>query len=82
MLDARIFDDMASRLARLLPSGTLELRQDFEKNARTILQNTLEKMDLVTREEFDIQVALLQKTSTRLKALEKRVEHLEQAETD
>ena len=80
MLDARIFDDMASQLAKLLPPGAEELKKDFEKNTRAMLQSTLAKMDMVTREDFDIQTALLQKTTARLKELEQRVVALEQSE--
>lgn len=77
MLDARIFDDMAEQLGKLLPPGVNEMRQDFEQNARSVIQSTLAKMDLVTREDFDVQVALLQKTSARLNELEERIKVLE-----
>ncbi len=82
MLDARIFDEMAEQLGKLLPPGVSELKSDFEHNARTVVQSTLAKMDLVTREDFDVQVALLEKTNARLKALEERVSVLEAAAHD
>ncbi len=77
MLDARVFDTMAQQLGKLLPSGADELKADFERNARAVLQSTLAKMDLVTREDFDVQAALLQKTVMRIKELEQRVINLE-----
>jgi BMFP domain-containing protein YqiC len=77
MLDARIFDDMADQLSKILPAGASELKADFEKNSKAVVQSALAKMDLVTREDFDVQVALLQKTTLRLKALEERIAALE-----
>ena len=77
MIDARLFDDLAENLGKLLPPGVSDMKSDFEKNAKTVLQSTLNKMDLVTREEFDIQAAVLQKTRARLKALEERLDQLD-----
>lgn len=77
MIDARLFDEMASRLSSLLPPGLADLKTDFEKNAKAVLQSTLGKMDLVTREEFDVQSAVLQKTREKLQKLEERVAALE-----
>ena len=56
-------------------------QEDFEKNARAAVQSTLAKMDLVTREEFDIQAALLQRTREKLDRLEKLLDE-QQANTD
>lgn len=77
MIDARVFDEMAKQMAGLLPPAAGELKKDFEQNARAMMQSTLSKMDLVSREDFDIQVAVLQKTTRRLKELEARLEALE-----
>ncbi len=77
MIDAKVFDNMAQQLGKLLPAGVEELKSDFENNARAVIQNTLSKMDLITREEFDVQTALLQKTALRVKGLEKRISKLE-----
>ncbi len=77
MIDARVFDDLAEGLGKLLPSGVSELKTDFEQNAKAMLQSTLGKMDLVTREEFDVQTAVLQKTRSKLEELEKRLAELE-----
>jgi len=78
MIDARIFDDLADTLAKLLPPGVSELKDDFERNAKSAIQQSLGKLDLVTREEFDVQMAVLQKTTLlRLEALESRLAEIE-----
>jgi len=77
MMDPKVIDDLARRLSRVVPSGLREARQDIEKNFRTVLQNTLAKMDLVTREEFDVQTRLLARTREKPQALEKPMAELE-----
>ena len=71
-----VLDDLVDRLGSVLPSGASELKADFEKNARSTVQAALTRMDLVTREEFDIQVALLQRTREKLDRLEKLVDSM------
>ncbi len=56
------FDEITERLGRLLPEGAQEMRADFERNARVVLQQALSRMDLVTREEFDAQADVLART--------------------
>jgi len=70
-------DDLAERLGRLLPEGAQEMRADFERNARSTLQATLSRMDLVTREEFDVQADVLARSREQIEALEQRVAALE-----
>jgi len=77
MFDTKAIDDIASRLADSIPSGLHNLKEDFEKNFRAILQSALGKMDLVTREEFEVQKAVLAKTRSKLDEFEKRVTELE-----
>ena len=77
MIDPKIFDDLAKRLADSVPTGVRQLQSDFEKNVRATMQATFAKMDLVTREEFDVQQAVLARTRSRLEELEKRVAELE-----
>lgn len=77
MVDARLFDELAENLGKLLPPGVSEMKTDFETNAKAALQSALGKMDLVTREEFDVQKAVLEKTRERLGELEKRLADLE-----
>ncbi len=71
------FDEVAERLGRMLPEGAREMREDFERNARTMMQSTLSRMDLVTREEFDVQADVLARTREQLEQMEARVAALE-----
>ena len=80
--DPKIFDDLASKLTDAIPEGARELQMDMEKNARTLLSNTLDRLDLVTREEFDVQKAVLARTRAKVEALEKQVAALEKAVSD
>jgi hypothetical protein len=77
VIDTRILDEVAQSLGKLLPPGVGELKEDFERNARAAVQGALAKMDLVTREEFDVQAALLSRTREKLEALNARVALLE-----
>ncbi len=69
-------DELAKRISSLIPSDVKHLQGDFENNTRRLLQVTLGKMNLVTREEFDVQSAVLQRTRDKIEALEKQVEQL------
>lgn len=70
-------DDLAQRFAKQLPPGLTALQEDFQKNLRSALQAAFSKMDLVTREEFDVQVAVLARTREKIEALEGQVARLE-----
>ena len=76
-LDSRLIDDLARRLAGALPDSAVALRRDLEQNFKGVLQSGLDRFDLVTREEFDVQSAVLRRTRARLKALEDRLAKLE-----
>ncbi|OED35567.1 hypothetical protein AB833_29825 [Chromatiales bacterium (ex Bugula neritina AB1)] len=75
-----VLDELVDRLSHVLPPAAVDLKSDFEKNARGAVQAALTKMDLVTREEFDIQVALLERTREKLDRLEKLLEEKTAAE--
>jgi BMFP domain-containing protein YqiC len=77
MIDPKQLDELADRLSRLVPQGIKDMQGDMEKNIRAVLQSAFSKMDLVTREEFDVQAAVLQRTRTKLEALENQVAQLE-----
>ena len=79
MADNRLLEDLAARLARVLPPGLSSLRAELEDNFRQILRANLERFDLVSRERFEQQAALLAKTEAKLEALEQRLEQLERA---
>jgi len=81
MIDGRVFDDIASSLSKLLPPGAASLKDDFERNAKAAVQGGLERLDLVTREEFDIQMKMLERTREKLNALEARLAELESSES-
>ena len=70
-------DDLAKKLAGFLPPSLKNLQDDIEKNMRGGLESGLRKMNVVTREEFDIQTAVLLRTREKLEALEKVVAELE-----
>jgi BMFP domain-containing protein YqiC len=78
MLDPKHLDELTQRLSNLIPQGVKNMQTDIEKNIRSVLQSTFAKMDLVTREEFDVQSAVLTRTRAKLDALEKQVAALEQ----
>ena len=77
MFDPKSIDSIADRIANAIPPGLNDLKDDMEKNVHALLQSALSKLDLVSREEFEVQKAVLAKTRLRLEELEKRVEELE-----
>ena len=77
MFNATAIDDLARRLAELMPAGAREARDDLTANFRDALRAGLRKLDLVTREEFDVQRAVLLRTREKVQALEARVDELE-----
>ena len=75
--DPRMIDDLARRLAGAVPESVVALRRDLEQNFKGVLQSQLARMDLVTREEFDVQAAVLKRTREKLASLEERLAALE-----
>ena len=78
MFDPKTIDDIANRLANVIPPGINALREDMEKNFRAILQSAFGKLDLVTREEFEVQKAVLAKTRQKIETLEIQVAAMEE----
>ncbi|HJT93310.1 MAG TPA: accessory factor UbiK family protein [Mycobacterium sp.] len=78
-MDAKWLDDLARRLAASVPEGITTLRRDLEENFRAVLQSGLARLDLVTRQEFDVQAAVLRRTREKLELLEARLAALEPA---
>lgn len=70
-------EELSKRISSLIPTDVKHMQDDIEKNVHSLLQSSLTKMNLVTREEFDIQSAVLQRTREKLDELEKIVEKLE-----
>jgi BMFP domain-containing protein YqiC len=77
MIDPKLLDDLSQRLAASVPSGLTALQADVARNARSLLEAGLSRLDLVTREEFDVQQAVLARTRQKLEALERQVAELE-----
>ncbi len=77
MFDAQGIDQLAQRLAALVPPGLAQARADLEANFRDVLSEGLRRLDLVTREEFDVQRLLLLRTRALLEQMEQRVTALE-----
>jgi len=76
-VDPRSLDELARRLAAAVPPGVAALRRDLEENFKAVLQAGLSKLDLVSRQEFDVQAGVLRRTREKLEALEARLAELE-----
>jgi len=70
-------DNLARTLAETLPESLKSMQRDVEKNFRAVLESSLAKLDLVTREDFEVQEAILARTRRKLDALEQKVAALE-----
>ena len=77
MIDLSKLDELARRLSSLVPPGLREGRAELPENFKAVLQSGLGKLDLVTREEFDVQRAVLLRTREKLEALQRTVAELE-----
>lgn len=77
MMDKHDIDSLAARLAALVPEGLARAQQDVQANMRDVLAQGLRRLDLVTREEFDVQAQVLAHTRAKLEALERTVGELE-----
>ena len=69
-------EQLSKRISSLIPGDIKHMQDDIEKNIRSLLQSPLSKMNLVSREEFDVQSAVLQRTREKLEQLEKQVAQL------
>jgi len=76
-LDPKKLDELTRGVLNKLPAGFQVMQQDMEKNLRASLQSVLAKMELVSRDEFEVQSAVLQRSREKLEALEARVAELE-----
>jgi BMFP domain-containing protein YqiC len=72
-------DELARQLAESVPQNLRTLGQDLERNFKTLLHSGLERMELVTREEFDVQRGVLERTRAKLEQMEARLAELEKA---
>ncbi len=76
-MDPKTLDDLARRLAEAVPSAVRGFQEDLQKNLRAGLQAAFARLDLVPRQEFDVQSEVLARTREKLEALEARVAELE-----
>lgn len=77
MIDLNYIDDLARRLSTLVPPGVRDGREEMQQNFKSVLQTGLSKLDLVTREEFEVQRAVLLRTREKLEELQRTVAELE-----
>jgi hypothetical protein len=76
-MDPKVLDDLARKLADAMPQGLRDLQQDMQRNVRAALDQAFSRMHLVTREEFEVQSAVLARTRAKLEQLEAQVAELE-----
>jgi ubiquinone biosynthesis accessory factor UbiK len=77
MLNRNTLDELTHKITALLPNNMKQVQHDVETDVHALLQSALSKMNLVTREEFDVQAALLARTREKLDRLEKALQNLE-----
>lgn len=75
--DPGALDDLARRLADSLPRGARLMREDAERNFRAVLESAVRRLDLVTREELEVQAEVLARTREKVDALQRRIAELE-----
>lgn len=80
MLDPKFFDNLAKQLSSLIPADLQSIREELEENFRGTLKSIFSKLNLVTREEFDIQVRLLERARERITQLEEKIDRIPNAE--
>ena len=78
MINIRAIDELAERLATVVPPGFEAAKDDLAKTFRAVLTNNLERLNLVPRDEFDVQRLVLLRTREKLESLERRLVELEQ----
>jgi len=79
MINVHTIDELAKQLAALVPPGLQQAREDMTATFRSALQSGLRELDLVTREEFDVQRCVLLRTREKIEELEQQVANLERA---
>ena len=74
----KALEELSRRISSLIPGDVKHMQDDVESNIHSLLQTSLAKMNLVSREEFDVQSAVLQRTREKLEQLEQQVEQLKE----
>lgn len=78
MLDNQAINRLSERINQLLPPQLQQVKSDFDTQLKTLLQQQLSELEFVSREEFDIQARVLQRTRSKLETLEARLDEMEQ----
>ena len=78
MLEPQKIDEFVKKITAMMPPSLGQFHDEIEKNLKAGMQNTLQKMDLVTREEYEVQTALLARTREKLVLLEAKLKQLEE----
>lgn len=78
MLDPKKIDELTNKFSRAIPPGAKAFQQDLHTQFKQVLQSMLSKMDLVTREEFDVQTKVLARTRQKIEELEKLLASIEE----
>lgn len=79
MIDNQTINRLSDKINDLLPSGLQQLKSDFDSRLKTLLQQQLAQYELVSREEFDIQARILQRTRAKLESIEAKLKELEKS---
>ena len=82
MIDPKKIEQIARQVHESMPKGIREFGEDVEKKIRQTLQAQLTRLDLVSREEFDVQTQVLLRTREKLALLEQRISELENRSTE
>ena len=77
MIDNQSLNELADKLSSVIPDSVKTLKADVDNNLKAVLESSLRQMNLVSREEFDVQSALLERTLTKLAQLEKQLEEIQ-----
>ena len=82
MINAKKIEEIAKQVTEAIPPGLKTMANDFEDKTKAVLQRKLSQLDVVTREEFDVQTQVLIKTRAKLTALEERLTALESSKSN
>jgi len=81
VIDVLKLDELARRLTGMIPEDVKGAREDLSKNFRSVLQSSLQRLELVTREEFEVQREILRRTRNKLEQLERQIGEMESAQS-
>ena len=77
MIDTKALEDILNKISDALPNGAKTLEQDAKNKVRQVLQDSFARLDLVSREEFDVQTKVLARTRAKVEQLEQQIAALE-----